>query len=55
MVTHLDDLLRRRMPLLILAKLRRDELEQMARSVADILQWDDSRIAEETNRCCNDE
>jgi len=55
MVTHLDDLLRRRMPLLILAKLHRDELEQMARSVADILQWDDSRIAEETNRCCNDE
>lgn len=55
MVMHLDDLLRRRMPLLILVKLHRDDIEQIARSVADILQWDDNRIAAETDRCCNHE
>lgn len=47
MVMHLDDLLRRRMPLLILTKLSRNTLEQIAHSVSDILQWDSDRITKE--------
>jgi len=53
MVMHLDDLLRRRMPLLILTKLSRATLEQIARSVSDILQWDSDRITKEMDRCCD--
>ena len=51
MVTHLDDLLRRRMPVLILAKLTTDDLRHIAHRIAPVLDWDDSRIELEIVRC----
>ncbi|MBI3223251.1 MAG: glycerol-3-phosphate dehydrogenase/oxidase [Nitrosomonadales bacterium] len=51
MVVHLDDLLRRRMPLLILAKLDEPVLRRIALSVSDMLGWDESRVAVEMARC----
>ena len=51
MVVHLDDLLRRRLPLLILAKLSRDQLDQIAVSVAPAAGWDNARQHQEVNRC----
>jgi len=47
MVVHLDDLLRRRMPLLILAKLAKSDLQRIAVSVAATLGWDEAQIASE--------
>ena len=52
MVIHLEDLLRRRLPLLILAKLTENELQQIALHVADTLHWDDARTHQEVERCC---
>ncbi len=52
MVIHLDDLLRRRLPLLILAKLTKDQLTQIALRVASIMDWDDVRLHQEVERCC---
>jgi glycerol-3-phosphate dehydrogenase len=51
MVGHLDDLLRRRLPLLILARLDGDTLRRIACQVAPILAWDEHRVAEEILRC----
>lgn len=51
MVVHLDDLLRRRLPLLILAQLSRDQLDQIAVSVAPAAGWDSARQHQEVNRC----
>lgn len=51
MVLHLDDLLRRRMPILILAKLTDDALRQIVQHVAPLLQWDNPRIEQEIARC----
>ncbi len=51
MVVHLDDLLRRRLPLLILAKLSDEQLYEIARLVADPLHWDSARVAQEISRC----
>lgn len=51
MVVHLDDLLRRRMPLLILTQLTTDDLQQIATRIADIMQWDDTIINAEIERC----
>ncbi|HEY5995150.1 MAG TPA: glycerol-3-phosphate dehydrogenase/oxidase [Gallionellaceae bacterium] len=51
MVVHLDDLLRRRLPLLILSRLGEKELRQMAERVAPVLGWDQARIARETSNC----
>jgi glycerol-3-phosphate dehydrogenase len=51
MVLHLSDLLRRRMPLLILARLDAARLQQLAGLVADELGWDESRIAQEVEAC----
>jgi glycerol-3-phosphate dehydrogenase len=51
MVLHLSDLLRRRMPLLILARLDAARLRQLAGLVADELGWDESRIAQEVEAC----
>ncbi|MBX3616897.1 glycerol-3-phosphate dehydrogenase/oxidase [Nitrosomonas sp.] len=51
MIIHLDDLLRRRLPLLILTKLTGDQLRDIAQSVAAILNWDHSRQTEEIARC----
>lgn len=51
MVVHLDDLLRRRLPLLILARMNRDLLHTLAASIAPTLGWDDTTQAREVERC----
>ncbi|MBV6446836.1 glycerol-3-phosphate dehydrogenase/oxidase [Nitrosomonas sp.] len=51
MAVHLDDLLRRRLPLLILTKLTQDQLQRIALQVAAALQWDDKRVLDEMERC----
>ncbi len=51
MVIHLDDLLRRRMPLLILAKIDKDSLRQLAEIVATALGWDEAAISQEIASC----
>jgi len=52
MVLHLADLLRRRMPLLILAKLTEDTLRRIAGTVATAMAWDESAISREVAYCC---
>lgn len=51
MVVHLDDLLRRRMPLLILAKLSEAEISRLAERVSGILAWDKSTVQHELASC----
>jgi glycerol-3-phosphate dehydrogenase len=51
MVVHLDDLLRRRMPLLILAKLDEKTLRRIAETVAATMGWDEAAIASEIEAC----
>ena len=51
MVIHLEDLLRRRMPLLILAKLSEDTLRRIAETVASTLGWDEAAINREVASC----
>lgn len=51
MVIHLDDLLRRRIPLLILAKLTQTDLERITKKISGILQWDAARCEQEVERC----
>jgi glycerol-3-phosphate dehydrogenase len=51
MVIHLQDLLRRRMPLLILAKLSEDALRHIAETVASTLGWDEVAINREIEAC----
>ncbi|MBM4208751.1 MAG: glycerol-3-phosphate dehydrogenase/oxidase [Gammaproteobacteria bacterium] len=51
MVIHLDDLLRRRVPLLILAKLTEAELIRLAQLAGQALGWDRQRIGEEIEHC----
>ncbi|MDD5180411.1 MAG: glycerol-3-phosphate dehydrogenase C-terminal domain-containing protein, partial [Gallionellaceae bacterium] len=51
MVVHLDDLLRRRMPLLILAKLTGNDLWRCAASVATVLGWDEAAVSREIEIC----
>ncbi|HZW26447.1 MAG TPA: glycerol-3-phosphate dehydrogenase/oxidase [Gallionella sp.] len=51
MVVHLSDLLRRRMPLLILARLDDDDLRHLALLVAPVLGWNEERIAQEVVAC----
>lgn len=51
MVVHLDDLLRRRMPLLILARLAQNELRDLAAAVADEMGWNGADIEREIARC----
>ncbi len=51
MVMHLDDLLRRRLPLLILAKLTEAELRYIAETVAAVMDWDEVIIKSEIKRC----
>jgi len=51
MVVHLEDLLRRRLPLLILAKLSEAELGKLARKVSGILCWDEATIQTEVATC----
>ncbi len=51
MVLHLDDLLRRRMPLLILAKLSESTLRRLAETVADTMGWDEAAVNREVEAC----
>jgi glycerol-3-phosphate dehydrogenase len=51
MAVHLRDLLRRRLPLLILAKLTETDLGHFAELVAPALGWDAARMAQEVEAC----
>ncbi len=51
MAIHLDDLLRRRMPLLILTPLTEQQLRHLAEFVAVIMDWDNNAIEREVARC----
>ena len=53
MVVRLEDLLRRRIPLLILTKISLTDLRQLAEMTAEILGWDENRIKVETEHCAN--
>ncbi len=50
MAVHLDDLLRRRMPLLILAKLDENDLRRIAGTVAVTMGWDEATLNREVGR-----
>ncbi len=51
MVMHLPDLLRRRMPLLILARLDAGELRRIAEAVAPAMNWDEAELTREIDSC----
>ena len=51
MVVHLNDLLRRRIPLLILAKLDENSLRSLAEAVAPTMGWDDATMNREIEAC----
>lgn len=51
MVVHLDDLLRRRIPLLILTKLAPQPLRQFGEIAARVLNWDKATVQNEVDRC----
>ena len=51
MVVHLEDLLRRRLPLLILSKMTPAELQRLAGIAAKALAWDDDRMNRERELC----
>lgn len=51
MVIHLKDLLRRRIPLLILAKMTLAELRNLAEMTARTLGWDDATLMNELEMC----
>jgi glycerol-3-phosphate dehydrogenase len=51
MVVHLDDLLRRRVPLLILAKMTSAELRDLAEMVTETLGWDETALTTELEMC----
>jgi glycerol-3-phosphate dehydrogenase len=51
MVVHLDDLLRRRLPLLILARLSAAQLHTLAGSVGGVLDWDMATQQREAEIC----
>jgi glycerol-3-phosphate dehydrogenase len=51
MVVHLEDLLRRRLPLLILSKIALAELQHLAGIAAKVLVWDNERINRECELC----
>lgn len=53
MVVHLRDLLRRRLPLLILAKVNETDLVHFAGLLAPALGWDADRVAREVEACCS--
>ena len=51
MVVHLEDLLRRRLPLLILSKMTPAELQRLAVIAAKALAWDDDMMNRELELC----
>ncbi|OGS80681.1 MAG: FAD-dependent oxidoreductase [Gallionellales bacterium GWA2_55_18] len=54
MAVHLDDLLRRRMPLLILARLDENDLRRIAEIVAAAMCWDEATLNREVGRALPD-
>jgi glycerol-3-phosphate dehydrogenase len=54
MAIHLDDLLRRRMPLLILARLDESTLRRLAETVASAMGWDEAALNLEVGRALPD-
>lgn len=53
MVFHLEDLLRRRIPLLILYRMTHAELKQFAGYCAEALHWEPDRVEEEVQLCAD--
>ncbi len=51
MVIHLGDLLRRRIPLLILSRFPEEKLRHIANTVATLLGWDEAAINREIESC----
>lgn len=51
MIVHLDDLLRRRLPLLVLHHFSVEEMDAIAADVASILGWDKARQRLEVDKC----
>ena len=51
MVVHLEDLLRRRLPLLLLSKMTPAELQRLAGIAAKALVWDENRLKAERELC----
>ncbi|MDO9049378.1 MAG: glycerol-3-phosphate dehydrogenase/oxidase [Methylobacter sp.] len=51
MIVHLEDLLRRRIPLLILAKMTQSELRYLAEITARTLGWDEATLNNECAMC----
>lgn len=51
MAVHLSDLLRRRMPLLILARLDESDLRRIAEMIAAAMGWDAGRVVQEVDAC----
>lgn len=51
MVVHLEDLLRRRMPLLILTKLSADQMWHIGKTVSATLGWSEACMKQEVARC----
>jgi glycerol-3-phosphate dehydrogenase len=51
MALHLSDLLRRRMPLMILARLSEAEIRHLAELVAPAMGWDEDRVTQEAEAC----
>jgi len=51
MVVHLEDLLRRRIPLLILARMTQSELRYLAEITARTLGWDEATLTNELGNC----
>jgi glycerol-3-phosphate dehydrogenase len=51
MVVHLDDLLKRRLPLLILANLTSADIRKLAQLTSNLFGWDHHAIAAEISRC----
>lgn len=51
MVVHLEDLLRRRLPLLILAKPTPAELQRLTRITAEALGWDRHTMNHQLDTC----
>ncbi len=47
MIVHLEDLLRRRMPMLILVRLEKSALQKIAERVSQKLGWDQERVKQE--------
>jgi glycerol-3-phosphate dehydrogenase len=51
MALHLSDLLRRRMPLMILTQLDEAEMRHLAELVAPAMGWDEARVTQEVEAC----